>query len=28
MFDKNPWHARILVREELKWLEKYGRKKK
>jgi acylaminoacyl-peptidase len=26
-FDKNPWHAKILVREELKWLEKYGRKK-
>ena len=22
--DKNPWHAYIKVREELKWLEKYG----
>jgi dipeptidyl aminopeptidase/acylaminoacyl peptidase len=22
--DKNPWHAKIKVREELKWLEKYG----
>jgi len=22
--DKNPWHGRIKVREELKWLEKYG----
>jgi dipeptidyl aminopeptidase/acylaminoacyl peptidase len=21
---KNPWHAKIKVREELKWLEKYG----
>jgi dipeptidyl aminopeptidase/acylaminoacyl peptidase len=21
---KNPWHGRIKVREELKWLEKYG----
>jgi len=20
----NPWHGRIKVREELKWLEKYG----
>lgn len=26
-FDKNPWHAKILVREELKWIERYGRKK-
>lgn len=26
-FDKNPWHAKIAAREELKWLEKYGRKK-
>jgi len=25
--DKNPWHGKIKVREELKWLEKYGRKK-
>ncbi len=25
-FDKNPWHAKIAAREELKWLEKYGRK--
>ncbi len=24
--DKNPWHGKIKVREELKWLEKYGRK--
>jgi dipeptidyl aminopeptidase/acylaminoacyl peptidase len=24
--DKNPWHRKIKVREELKWLEKYGRK--
>jgi dipeptidyl aminopeptidase/acylaminoacyl peptidase len=23
--DKNPWHGKIKVREELKWLEKYGR---
>jgi len=23
--DKNPWHEKIKVREELKWLEKYGR---
>jgi len=23
----NPWHAKIAVREQLKWLEKYGRKK-
>ena len=22
--DKNPWHGKIMVREELKWLEKYG----
>ena len=22
--DKNPWHGKIKVREELKWLEKYG----
>lgn len=22
--DKNPWHSKIKVREELKWLEKYG----
>jgi dipeptidyl aminopeptidase/acylaminoacyl peptidase len=21
---KNPWHGKIKVREELKWLEKYG----
>jgi dipeptidyl aminopeptidase/acylaminoacyl peptidase len=25
--DKNPWHGKIKVREELKWLDKYGRKK-
>ncbi len=25
--EKNPWHGKIKVREELKWLEKYGRKK-
>ncbi|HEV2315436.1 MAG TPA: S9 family peptidase [Candidatus Acidoferrales bacterium] len=25
-FDKDPWHLKIAVREELKWLEKYGRK--
>ena len=25
--DKNPWHGKIKVREELKWLEKYGHKK-
>ncbi len=25
--DANPWHGKIKVREELKWLEKYGRKK-
>jgi dipeptidyl aminopeptidase/acylaminoacyl peptidase len=24
-FDKDPRHAKIPVREELKWLEKYGR---
>jgi len=24
--DKNPWHGRIKVREELKWLDKYGKK--
>ena len=24
--DKNPWHGKIKVREELKWLEKYGKK--
>jgi acylaminoacyl-peptidase len=24
--DKNPWHGKIKVREELKWLEKYGGK--
>ncbi len=24
--DKNPWHSKIKVREELKWLEKYGGK--
>ena len=24
---KNPWHGKIKVREELKWLERYGRKK-
>lgn len=23
-FDKNPWHGKIKVREELKWLTKYG----
>jgi dipeptidyl aminopeptidase/acylaminoacyl peptidase len=23
--DKNPWHGKIKVREELKWLQKYGR---
>ncbi|HEV2425139.1 MAG TPA: prolyl oligopeptidase family serine peptidase [Terriglobia bacterium] len=23
---KNPWHGRIKVREELKWLDKYGRR--
>ena len=23
--DKNPWHGKIKVREELKWLEKYGK---
>jgi dipeptidyl aminopeptidase/acylaminoacyl peptidase len=23
--DKNPWHGKIKVREELKWLDKYGR---
>jgi acylaminoacyl-peptidase len=22
--DKNPWHGKIKVREELKWLDKYG----
>jgi len=22
--DKNPWRGKIKVREELKWLEKYG----
>jgi dipeptidyl aminopeptidase/acylaminoacyl peptidase len=22
--DKNPWHGKIKVREELKWLTKYG----
>ncbi len=22
--DKNPWHGKIKVREELKWLEKYA----
>jgi dipeptidyl aminopeptidase/acylaminoacyl peptidase len=22
--DKNPWHGKIKVREELKWLKKYG----
>ncbi len=25
--DKNPWHGKIKVREELKWLERYGPKK-
>jgi len=25
--DKNPWHGKIKVREELKWLEKYGGKR-
>jgi len=24
--DKNPWHGKVKVREELKWLEKYGGK--
>ncbi len=24
--DKNPWHGKIKVREELKWLDKYGKK--
>jgi dipeptidyl aminopeptidase/acylaminoacyl peptidase len=24
--DKDPWHGKIKVREELKWLEKYGKK--
>jgi len=23
--DKNPWHGKIKVREELKWLDKYGK---
>jgi len=23
--DKNPWHGKIKVREELNWLEKYGK---
>ena len=22
--DKNPWHGKIKVREELNWLQKYG----
>ncbi len=22
--DKDPWHGKIKVREELKWLQKYG----
>jgi hypothetical protein len=22
--DENPWHGKIKVREELKWLQKYG----
>ena len=22
--DKNPWHGKIKVREELKWLKTYG----
>ena len=22
--DKNPWHGKIKVQQELKWLEKYG----
>jgi dipeptidyl aminopeptidase/acylaminoacyl peptidase len=22
---KNPWHGKIKVREELNWLEKYGK---
>ena len=22
--DKNPWHSKIKVREELKWLNRYG----
>jgi hypothetical protein len=24
LLDRNPWHGKIKVREELKWLEKYG----
>jgi len=24
--DRNPWHGKIKVREELKWLDKYGRR--
>ncbi len=24
--DKNPWHGKIKVREELKWLDKYGKR--
>jgi dipeptidyl aminopeptidase/acylaminoacyl peptidase len=24
--DKNPWHGKIKVREELKWLDEYGKK--
>ena len=23
---KNPWHGKIKVREELKWLDKYGKR--
>jgi dipeptidyl aminopeptidase/acylaminoacyl peptidase len=26
LLDRNPWHGKIKVREELKWLEKYGGK--
>ncbi len=26
LLDANPWHGKIKVREELKWLEKYGGK--
>ncbi len=24
--DQNPWHGKIKVREELKWIDKYGRR--
>ena len=26
-FDTNPWHVKIAVREELKWIEKYAKEK-